>query len=349
MRVWVLVALAGTLALAGWAIPPSVLPNGGFEDGLTGWTVTADAAGQASGAAGTADVAQPLAGAKALKLSLPGKGTVSATSAKAPVAASADVLITLRYRSEGFSAPGKADISAYAMLNWLDAQGKPLPVTYLNGIPLQAQAKWSGISRLIAAPAGAAGVQLSLIATSQQGSAPSAIWFDQVQVRPWDGAVKPGGKSWRYIPAIEGLYDGRQFRAVADDTTKSGLAVIANPKFVKQGGYLSAFLYLRNFKPGAYRITYRLKVAAPPPDGPVVTLSSEANIGGTANSRVIRGAEFAAAGAWQTFSMRFVIAPWSEFTGFGAVWAGNTTMSLDTITVEEEEIYTDAQAAELFN
>jgi hypothetical protein len=81
----------------------------------------------------------------------------------------------------------------------------------------------------------------------------------------------------------------------------------------------------------------------------VVTLSSDANLGGPANSRPIRGAEFTAPGVWQEFSLRFVIAPWSEYSGFGAIWAGNTIMSLDTITVAEEEIFTDAHAAELFH
>lgn len=346
MRRWIIGVLAGLLGAA-WAAP-SVLLNGGFEDGMTGWTITMDAGGKACGAAGVIDTAQKLAGAQSLKLTLPGKGMLSVSSAKTAVEGGRDFFLTARYRSTGFSQKDKADIYAQGGVNWLDAGDKSLGVTPLNGISYQAQDAWIGIARLMTAPKGAVAAIVNLSLVSTQGSAPSALWLDQVQLRPWIYQPKPGRKTWVHNAATEGLFDGNSFRAVAEDTTKSGLAVIANPKYGKTG-YLSAFLYLRDLKPGAYRITYRLKVAEPPaPDAVAVTISSESPGSGLPNSRAIVGREFAIPGAWQDFSMDFIVTPWSGYVGFGAVWAGGATMWLDTITIVEEEVFTDEQITALF-
>ncbi|OPZ86739.1 MAG: hypothetical protein BWY76_00809 [bacterium ADurb.Bin429] len=336
MRHWVVGALAALLALGAWGAPANLLVNGDFADGMTGWTVAAD-----PGASAGMD-------AKALKLALAGKGQVTVTGAKAPVKAGMDSLLTVRYHSTGFNAPGKQDVAANITLTWLDADGKSLGAVTQYGFALNAKPNGSGVARLLTPPPGTVAVVPSIRLYAVADNA-STLWIDGIQLRPWEDALKAGGKTWRYIPAVEGYFDSRTFRAVADDTTASGLAVIGNPEYAKPG-YLSAFLYLRGFKPGTYRITYRLKVTeAPPPDAVAVTLHTSAEFGGPMNSREIRGREFTKPGAWQEFSLRFVLAPWSGYMGCGAVWAGNSIMSLDTVTVTEEEIYTDEHVAALFH
>ncbi|MHB9134070.1 MAG: hypothetical protein ACYDBB_23620 [Armatimonadota bacterium] len=346
---WLLFACAlGLTGHAYAASPPNLLPNGGFEEGMTGWTPGMDAAGKACGATVAIDEAQHLAGAKSVKLMLPGKGTISVHSPAAPVEAGRDIFLTARYRSEGFSKPGKNDIAVSYYLAWVNAEGKTFGSQLVGGFSNAAQAQWVGVGRLITVPKDAVAVQLSFGVVSTEGSTPSTLWLDQVQVRRWDGEVKPGGLT-RNFNVCDGYYMTTVFRVVADDTTKKGLAVIANPKFVKQPTYLSAFLYLRDLKPGTYRITYRLKVAElPPADKPAVTLSSESNAGAL-NSRTVLGGEFTNAGVYQDFSLRFALTPWAGYGGFGATWHGNSIMWADTITVTEEEIYTDEQVKELFN
>jgi hypothetical protein len=329
------------------ALPPNLLPNSGFEDGMTGWTTSVADPGQA-GAAAALDPGA-LAGRAALKLTLPGKGSCTVTSSPAPVEPGRDYLVAVRYRSTGFSKPGKYDIGAGGLLTWADAAGKSLGTAPFGGISFTAQAEWSCAVRLVTVPADAATVRLTLTLASSEGSTPSALWLDQAQVRRWDPPAQPTGTTTVYR-VCDGYFNGATCRVVADDATANGLAVVANPKYVQKPGYLSCALYLRELKPGTYRVVYRLKAEGlPTATVPVVHLVSEYERGGAPNSRLISSGEFAQPGAYQEFVLRVIKTPWNGFIGLGAAWQANAAVWADTITVIEEETYSREQMDALCN
>ncbi|MHB9022604.1 MAG: hypothetical protein ACYC7E_00285 [Armatimonadota bacterium] len=325
---------------------PNLLANGGFDDGLTGWTVAVNDVSK-TGAAAVPDGAQTKAGAQSLKCTIAARCQISLTSAKTAVESGRDYLFTCWQRSEGYGKEEKCLPRPSYALTWLGADGKT--VGSVSGLmPYQADPNWKITIRLFTVPALATAVQVSYYLGADNGTPLKNLWLDQVQLRRWDGAIKPDGKSWRY-DAWDGHYMTTINRVAADDMTKSGLAVIANTRFVKQPTYLSAFLYLRELPPGTYRAIHRIKVAAPPPEGRVLTLGSEYGAGGTPNSRDVMSGEFKQANVYQDFTVRFVVTPWTGYVGLGAFWYATVTAWEDTITIFEEETYSNEQITALFN
>jgi hypothetical protein len=342
LRIGVLIccSLLAVLALA--AAPPNLLPNGDIENGLTGWTANGVVATDAGA----------YQGRQALLLSAPVKGGAGVTSAVAPVEGGHDYLLSLRYRSEGFSRKGGFDgVNASGSLYFFDANNKQIGAVSF-GLSYDPQPKWLLVLRLCAAPAGAVSARFQVSMGVQETGLPSKLWLDQVQVRAWDGAVKPGGRTWSFN--ADRYFAQANFRRVADDESATGFSVIGNTRFQKTPGYLVGGLYLgqsgKGLPPGTYRVLFRLRVGdLPNPPAPVVSLDVNPQRGGCNNARTVMSDEFKQGGVYQDVPLRLVVSPDCGYVDFRAYWHGTVTTWADTFTIVEEEIYTDAQLPALFN
>jgi hypothetical protein len=339
-----LVVLALTTLLAAGAalaqFPESVLPNGDFEEGLTGWTPSVNDA-KKLGVAVTVDETQAKHGAKSLKITLPGGPSgASVGSPASPVQGGQQYLVTLYFRSEGFSDTNLyAGVNLQYVLTWLDADKKAVGGGGA-GLAYGAVKDWSFRCTLYRAPANAAFLAISFnMSCDEQGRASSA-WFDRVQVRPWPEQALPAVKTWTY-PVFEGAFDRDLFRRVADDDTATGFAVIANPRFMTKPGYLAGVLYLRALEPGQYRAVYRLKIGEIPAE-PKGLLQWDLSTGGMGylNSGAISTADFPKAGVYQDFAEPFVLPPDAQFVDPRVVWNGGITAWVDTITIVQEKVFT---------
>jgi hypothetical protein len=338
-----LLLLCGWLALAALAAnpPASVLPNGDFENGLTGW---------APGGGVTADAAA-YEGRGALLMTVPGKGGAGTTSAPAPMEAGRDYLLTQRFRSEGFSRTGGFDgVSASFTLYFYDAAGKQVG-SIGGGFPYSAQPKWSHWMRLFTVPAGAVSARYTVNIGVSDTGLPSRLWLDQIRLRPWDGAVKAGGRTWTFN--ADRYFAQADFRRVADDESSSGFSVIANPRFQQKTGYMVGGLYFgqsgSGLPPGTYRVLFRMRVGELPTEPvPVVSLDANPKSGGGNNARTVMSSEFKQAGVYQEVPLRFIVGPETGYMDFRAFWQAKVTTWADTFTVVEEESYTNEQINAIF-
>ncbi|MHB9130506.1 MAG: hypothetical protein ACYDBB_05365 [Armatimonadota bacterium] len=325
---------------------PSVLPNGGFEDGMTGWTAAVNDPGK-TGSAVTIDGEQHREGTNSFRLFVQPKCGANLSCKSFPVEGGKDYLITLWYRSEGFSRTGNFDgVSASYTVTWYDAAGKPIIGTG-QGLPYSAQPKWRRSMRLATAPANAASANFSCGISCGEKSLPSTLWLDKIELRKWPGTVKADGFS-KVFHIDEGTFSQRSFRRVADDDSSSGFAVIANTRFATKGDYLSGGMYLTGLKPGQYRAIFRLKLADYPEENtPVVNLDANPQFCGHSDRQVM-SKEFLGPGVYQDVPLRFVVAPDTGYVDFRAFWSGKITTWVDTVTIVEEEIYTDEQVKAYF-
>lgn len=336
------------LALAALAIEPpvNVLLNGDFEKGMAGWAGSANVPGGAVAVDGVC-----YQGKSALLLSVPAKGNANAGSDLAAVHGGHDYLFTLRYRSEGFSRKGGYDgVSASYQLTFVDADNKQVGSVGV-GLPYDPQPKWALSLRLFSVPDGATGVRFSIGVGVGDGAPASKLWIDQLQLRQWDGVVKPGGRTWTFH--ADQYFATADFRRVADDEAASGFSVIANTRFQKNPGYMVGGLYFgqsgKGLPSGAYRVLFRMRVKELP-NPPVAVASIDVNpqFGGGGNARTVMSDEFKQAGVYQDIPLRFVVSPESGYVDFRAYWNGKVTTWADTFTIVEEETYTDEQINALF-
>jgi hypothetical protein len=329
---------------AGAQFSPSVLPNGDFAAGPTGWSGSVNDA-KNLGASVVAGPTLPPPAGPCLRLRLPaGPAAANAVSAPAPVAGGQLYLVTFYYRSEGFSDSDLyAGVTLQYGLTWLDADKKPVGDGGA-GLSYGAVPDWRFLCALYRAPARAAFLTIAFRLYCDEKARASTAWFGRVQVRPWPEIPPPGGKTWVY-PVPDGAFDHTLFRRVADDDTASGFAVIANPKFTTRRGNLVGGLYLRTLPPGAYRAIFRLKLGQLPAP-PSALLSWDLNTGpiGALNRGVISTADFAQPGVYQDFTERFVLPPaipgQDNFVDPRVYWNGGVTVWADTVTIFQEKIFT---------
>ena len=329
---------------AGAQFSPSLLPNGDFAGGLTGWSASVNDA-KKLGAAVTVDPTPAAPAGPCLRLTLPGGPTAAAAgSPPAPVSGGQLYLVTFHFRSEGFSDTDLfAGVNLQYNLAWLDADKKQVGGSG-GGLTYGAVPDWRFICALCRAPARAAWLALSFAMSSDEKGRASSAWFDRVQVRPWPELPSPSGKTWVY-PVSEGIFDATRFRRVADDDTPSGFAVIANPKFTTTPGNLIGGLYLRTLPPGAYRAIFRLKIGALPA-APQALFSWDLNTGfaGQLNRGVFSTADFTQAGVYQDFIERFVLPPpipgKDNFVDPRVYWNGGVTAWADPVTIVQEKVFT---------
>ncbi len=319
----------------------SVLPNGSFEEGLAGWTLSVTDA-QGLGAKITEDPAQAKHGARSAQLDLPGgPSTASLASPLTPVEGGKDYLLTFYFRSEGFSDTNLfAGVNLQFTLTWLNGEKKPVPGPGGAGLAYGAVPDWRFMCKLYHAPAEAAFMALSYRMSCDEKGRPSSAWFDRVQLRPWPGGAGEALNTWVYRVS-EGTFNRNVYRRVADDDTPTGFAVIANPEFMTNSGYLAGGLYLRTLVPGQYRAIFRLKAGELPAE-PQTLLSWDLNTAsmGKLNAGTISTADFRQAGVYQDFSVRFVLPPDAQFVDPRVAWSGAVTTSVDTITIVQEKEYT---------
>ncbi len=346
--VFLTVALVLVVGAAQAQFAESVLPNGDFEEGLEGWGVSVSDA-KNLGVAVIADETQAKHGARSVKMTLPG-GPSGATvsSAPAPVQGGQYYLVTFHFRSEGFSETGLfAGVNLQYTLNWSDAENKPVPGPGGAGLTYGEVKEWRFRCTLFRAPEGATSVRMGLAMSCDDKGRASSAWFDRIQIRPWTAQAAPEAKSTVYNVS-DGVFDAGRYRRVADDDTATGFAVIANPKFGMERGYLAGGLYLRTLPPGQYRVIFRLKVGEIPAE-PQGLLQWDLNTAtmGYLNAGAISTAEFQKAGVYQDFAYPFVLPPEAGFVDPRVVWNGGTVTWIDTITVVQERVYTEEEVKAL--
>lgn len=328
-------------------LPVNVLVAPGFEEGMTGWTPSVNDPAKA-GAAVAIDETQHKDGGKSLKMFAPPKANVGVASPTAPVEGGKDYLMFVWFRSEGFSKTQNYEgVSASYQLGWLDAEGKSIGGVSV-GLPYGPKKDWTRWYRLCTAPEKAVSARFTFGMGVNEGSLPSTLWLDQMSLRRWDGEVKPDGKSWVFNVG-DGYFAKASFRRVADDDAQSGFAVIANTRFNTKPDYLAGGMYYRGLPSGQYRAVYRIKVAELPGENkPVVTLDAPPGNGCVMNARQVTTSDFRQAGVYQDVPLRFVVAPDTTFADLRAFWHAAVTTWVDTITILEEETFTDEQIKAIF-
>ncbi|MHB9026613.1 MAG: hypothetical protein ACYC7E_20975 [Armatimonadota bacterium] len=335
------------LPIFGRAAPgPNMVTNGGFEDGVAGWTaVVSDP--QKAGALADVDPQGALEGGKSAKFVLPGQGGITLRGGQVPVETGRDYLLSCWFRLQGGSTKEAAGaVNAIMHLNWYSADKKSLGRTTL-GLSHQAAPAWALRTRLAGVPAGATLADISLEFYYRQGGQASTLWLDRIQLRRWDAVPITNGKTWVF-EAARGYFTRAAFRRAADDEADSGFSVLANPRFATQKTYLVGGMYCRELKPGAYRVSYRVRIGEKPAQSRVILTWDNNTPVGFINNGAISTGDFQQANQYQLFTNRFVVPPGLEWVDFRAAWQGDIPTWIDTVTVTEEEKYTDAQAEQLF-
>ena len=341
------VLLAVVTGIGGaYQLSPSVVPNGSFEEGMTGWKSSMQDPAQA-GLGMSIDETHHRDGSRSAQLSLPKHGGVTLTSERFPVEGGRDYLCVLYTRSEGFSRTGSYDgVNAQYLIDWFDAEGKNMGRVG-SGFSYAARPNWEGEIRVVSAPASAASAGFTFPVSAQEGKLPSVFWIDAVSLRPWELDAKQGGKSWTFSIS-DGYFSQSTFRRVADDTTPSGFAVIANPRFINKKVYMAGGIYFRGFPPGAYRALYKLKIGEKPEGKLVVSLDINPQMGGNINASIILSDQFEKPRVYQDIPLRFVVGPNAGYVDFRVFWQGEVTTWVDTVTIVEEEVFGENEIQALF-
>ncbi len=325
-----------------WAqFGPNLLAEGDFEAGLQGWQAAVSGA-QAAAAGLTVDDGQAKVGARSLKFTVPKEGGVSATSPVAPVEGGKVYLYSFWFCSEGFSKTGLfAGCNAQYSLTWLNAEGKVVGSVGV-GLSYGEVPAWRFMARTVRAPAEATGMRANYAVTVNAEGIPSRLWLDRVQLRALSGAPAPGGKVWVFR-AADGFYDQGAFRRVADDDTGSGFAVIGATRFQNKPSYLSGGMYTRALPAGQFQVTYRVKAAEIATETePLLSWDINTDLIGHLAAGNILTTDFRQPGAYQDFTFDFVKPPNVRWVDFRAFWQGGVTTWIDTITVREVRLFTDA-------
>ncbi|HEY3416531.1 MAG TPA: hypothetical protein VGM23_06580 [Armatimonadota bacterium] len=335
------------LPLLGRAAPgPNLLTNSSFEDGVAGWTA-AITDPQKAGAAADIDTRGALEGGKSAKCILPAQGSITLRSGQTPVEAGRDYLLSGWFHGQGFSkdsAPGA--VNAILYLNWYSADKKSLGRAAL-GLSHLATPAWALRERLATAPLGAAFADVSLDFFYRPNGQPSTLWLDRIQLRRWDVTPLPNGKTWVF-EAARGFFTRAAFRRTADDEADSGFSVYANARFATQKTYLVGGMYCKELKPGAYRVSYRVRIGEKPAESKLLLAWDNNTPVGYLNNGAIYTGDFTQANQYQLFTDHFIVPPGLDWVDFRAAWQADIPTWIDTVTVTEEEKYTDEQIMQLF-
>ena len=333
-----LIVLFSSANLAAAQPQPNLIHNGDFEQGLAGWAPSLNDP-RGVGAALTSDASTSREGGRSLQIRLPGPSGAAMTSPPASVQAGQDYLLSFWYRSEGFSATDAyAGVNLQYVLTWLDANRQPVGTGGM-GLSYGAVPEWRFTVSLLTVPANATAVQIGFPMSVNETGRSSRFWLDDVRLRAWPGEPKPGGQTWRFSVA-EGGYQQNLFRRVADDDTASGFAVLANPRFQTQPGYLAANLYTRVLPPGQYRAVFRLK-SGEIPAGSRTLLTWDINTDSTGylSAGSIDTAVFQRPAEYQEVPVRFVLPPGVAWIDPRLTWNGHAATWVDTVTIVEEQVF----------
>jgi len=320
---------------------PNLLPDGDFEETPLAWQ-TAVSGAQAAAAGVAAEEAQAKVGARALKFSVPREAAAGATSPVAPVEGGKVYLYSFWFRSEGFSKTGLfAGCNAQYSLTWLDAEGKVVGTVGV-GLPYEEVPEWRFMARTVRAPVEATGMRARYAVSVDANGVPSTLWLDRVQLRALSGQLPEGGKAWVFRVA-DGFYDQGAFRRVADDDTSSGFAVIGTTRFQNKPSYLAGGMYTRVLPAGQFQVTYRAKVAEVAAETkPLLSWDINTDLIGHLAAGTILTTDFRQSGAYQDFTFDFVKPANVQWVDFRAFWQGGVTAWIDTITVREVRLFTEA-------
>ncbi|MHB9023133.1 MAG: hypothetical protein ACYC7E_03025 [Armatimonadota bacterium] len=149
-----------------------------------------------------------------------------------------------------------------------------------------------------------------------------------------------------------GSHIANKGRHVKDPDTRSGWAVAADPKEQPGQGYLW-YGYTYRQVPGRVRVVYRLKVADNTIAEPVATVqvcfwNNDLKKNPNRGAVPIKGTDFTAPNVYQEFSFEI---PKGEvgFGGWGVSTTGKTTLTFDTVRVEQISRFTAQDLLPLLN
>jgi uncharacterized membrane protein len=378
-RLLALGALA--LAFSRWPLPsfavdwvgPNLLANPGFEAAAASglpkdWTLTATPAGSAKF---SLDRQVFLVGKAALKAEVPDTGSAAVRSRPTPVEAGKWYLISVGYRSTGFGEKGKySGVDGYVAVTWNDASGKQVGSSPGISFPYNA-VDWDLGDRFVQAPAGAAELVLTASVNnhSQQQigkNIPSALWLDGWQVRQYNPPPTPawalekvpriveGGLSTARVQAYQLSTQnmaGGKWSAIAADPQATYDSVITSPEGVGRG-IMAHSPYFTNAPAGLYRALLRAKVAKNAGDrntgdkeaGAIDVFSEFAGIRAELH---LFPKEFSAAGAYQEFSVDFVLRT-AGYWGYRVYTEGSQPFTADIVKVFPLALVEDKQLLDLY-
>ena len=100
-------------------------------------------------------------------------------------------------------------------------------------------------------------------------------------------------------------------------------------------------MYFKGLPPGQYQALYRMRIAEfPATNTPVASLDANPQFCGHSDRQVMSG-EFKQAGVYQDVPLRFVVGPDAGYVDWRVFWNAKVTAWVDTITIVEEEIYSN--------
>jgi len=349
-------------------VGPNLLANPGFEvlaaPGLPkDWTVVATPAGNAKF---SLDQQVFLVGKTALKVEAPDTGAVSVRAHPVPVEGGTWYLVSVGYRSAGFGEVGKySGVDSYVSVAWNDAAGKQIGVSPGISFPYH-PVDWDLGDRFVQAPAGAAQLVLnaSLNSHSQQQTGkniPSTLWLDGWQVRQYTPPPTPDWALQKVPRIVEGglstsraqAYQlssqnmaGGKWSSIRADPQATYDSVISSPEGVGHG-IMAHSPYFTNAPPGLYRALLRSKVAANTGDKEAGSMDVFSELAGIRAEAHLFPKGFSAAGAYQEFSVDFVLRS-AGYWGYRVYTQGNQPFTADIVKVFPLALLEDKQLLELY-
>jgi len=331
---------------AGASIGPNIARDGSFEaarpGGMpTGWT----------GSAGVgADAAVRHDGRLALRVSFGAPGSANAASPAYNLPGPCDLyVLTFWYRAEGF---GKSmayeGVNASMRVEWLSADGKSVASESL-GFPYGAM-DWCTFCYTLAAPKAARKFRLLFGGSANEQGEASTFWIDGLMMRPIVLPAKPLATVRLYNVARDRLYPARTtIRPVVDDHAIERRAVVVNPLYQHQPLYPIDGYYRKDLPAGLYRLTFRMKAAAPVANAVAVVLDVSRHPGPLSHlaKRTVPASAFRQPQAYHNIELAFVH-PGGEKQSiqFRAHWPGKVKLWLDTVKLEALEVFGDEKISE---
>ncbi|MHB9023943.1 MAG: hypothetical protein ACYC7E_07155 [Armatimonadota bacterium] len=313
----------------------NLLPNGGYEGGLTGFGTSTSGTGSSV----SIDTTQSYEDLASVKLSVPNpssSATLSMTNF-VPVSANKEYEIGVTFRSEGFSDNGGYDNVASSYTIYFYNASQQQIGTQAVGFPYTAQSTWRLWSRVVLTPANTAYLKINCSISAYTDTLPSSIWLDKFEVIPYDTRLKVGGGYWLFRVADLGKYNKTYFRRGADDNTITGAAVIANPNFGTTQSYIAYAFYSTAVTVGQHRAVFRMKVGDVSVTRNVASLDVNTANDGLINVTPYTTDYFGQANTYRNLYLRFrkLDTAWVDFRAY---WQAAVRTAVDTVTIYEEEV-----------